>query len=335
MPHRLALVFACTLLPGAASAGLTVCNETDATASVAIGYNDGGVWTSEGWWNVAAGDCDVVIGEALSRPFYYWRANSSRHDWEDARYMFCTTSEAFTIAGDSDCEARGYETSAFNEIALDGATRYTLTLTASAAPAAPAPAPAPEAAAPGTYGEPYSIAGILSHCDVTDTTLQCEIHSDGFRYLASSAGPTPMALLEELLAAPENSPIEIAGDMIGYHNVTADVTIRDYAFAGRDPYAAERAALQGFWTSADDPLYQLSVYGGTFEEYYESIPTSTAIMSWQEGCAGSPGDGAAVALRSYETGEFDRCMFLIEATRDRLVLAPAGAMRYLDFYRQN
>jgi hypothetical protein len=117
--------------------------------------------------------------------------------------------------------------------------------------------------------------------------------------------------------------------------MTADITIRDYSVTGNDPFASERAALQGYWVSVDDSRYQVLIHGGTFEEFYDTVPTSMSVMGWQNACDGSPGYGPAFVLRDISTGDSERCMFVMNAPPGRMRLAPAGVMNDLEFRRQN
>ncbi|MBU2942504.1 DUF1036 domain-containing protein [Shimia thalassica] len=319
----------------AAQAELVVCNDTDAKASVAIGYNDGGVWTSEGWWNVAPESCSVVQGGDLSKRYYYYRVTSQSYAWPGEKYFFCTDQDAFTIAGDTDCGARGFDRSEFRQIEVGTATSFTVHLTA---PDDGAGTSAPQGQTtidpPGTHGEPYSVQGILSHCEVFDASMACEIHADGYRYVAYSTAPTPQSLLEDLMAAGENRPIGVSGDMISYEGNVAEITIRDYTFAGEDPYSAHRAAMQGLWRSLDDPNYEVLIFGGIFEELYQQLPTDTSTMFFTQNCEGSPGTGPAILLKSYDRADEDRCMFVL-GVGNTLELAPAGVMNDLRFYKVN
>lgn len=112
-----------------ALAGLEVCNETNTSHQIAIGYSSDGVWTSEGWWTVPANDCITVIGEDLKARYYYWRAQAEGHDY-GGEYAFCVTASPFTIEGDTDCEARGYREEMF-DVSDSGptATQWTIALT--------------------------------------------------------------------------------------------------------------------------------------------------------------------------------------------------------------
>ena len=125
------LAAALTLLATPALADLTFCNETSAAVSIAIGYKDGDSWTSEGWWNPGPGDCVTPAPGSLKNRYYYYRVQSDVDDFPTENYSFCTSSEAFTIVGDEDCEARGYQSSTFTELDTGDARAWTVSLTAS------------------------------------------------------------------------------------------------------------------------------------------------------------------------------------------------------------
>ena len=150
--------FALTALAGAAEAGLEFCNETDVFQSIAVGYMGDRDWTSEGWWLVEPGACVTPVEGDLQSRYYYYRAESDEGSFEGDGYGFCVASEAFTIVGLGDCEARGYETSDFREIDTGAeALHYTVTLgDGTASPETlpvPDTAPEPEADAPGDAPE--------------------------------------------------------------------------------------------------------------------------------------------------------------------------------------
>jgi len=131
-----------------ALAGLEVCNQTNVARWVAVGYSKDDLWTSEGWWQLEPGACTNVLDWDLTHQFYYYRAEDPNEEFEGDGYMFCTVDDAFTIVGDQDCEARGYDEVAFREVDTgESATTYTLVLSPSTVPGA-LPIGAPEASAP-------------------------------------------------------------------------------------------------------------------------------------------------------------------------------------------
>lgn len=323
------LILPLMLFAAPAQAALTVCNQTDATASVAIGYSEAGTWTSEGWWVTQPGDCRTVVGGDLGNRFYYWRATSDRHDWEDQNFYFCTASDAFTILGDTDCADRGYARVRFNEIDTGDATDWTLNLTAGTP--SPATAPTPER---GSLGEPYTINGLLSHCQVYDASMACEVHADGFTYIASSANHTPLATLEQLDSLGVNTPVTISGDMTGYWDSTAEVTIATWRQEGTDRYSDLRYALQGLWTSEDDPQWSILVHGSTVEDLHAGMPGGTATLHIADTCPGLLGDGPVVILAYSDAPDDPLCWSMIGWDAVFFEAHPVGAMNSIRMWKQ-
>jgi len=109
---------------------LRLCNMTSSRIGAAIGYKDSDGWVSEGWWNVAAQDCEIIIQGALSARFYY--VHSVDYDrggaWGGEASM-CTQEKAFTIRGVHDCAERGYEEKNFFEVDTEEETNWTIRLT--------------------------------------------------------------------------------------------------------------------------------------------------------------------------------------------------------------
>jgi uncharacterized membrane protein len=54
----------------AAQADFRVCNKTQSRVGVAIGYKDNDLWSTEGWWNVAANSCETLIRGPLVARLY-------------------------------------------------------------------------------------------------------------------------------------------------------------------------------------------------------------------------------------------------------------------------
>ena len=128
LPHVIAGGLWAALATGA-HAALEICNDTNTLQTVAIGYKGDRDWVSEGWWNIEAGDCAVVLAGGLTRRYYYYYAESSNEDFEGQDYRFCASDEIFTIEGDTGCEERGYETLSMREIDTGERARdFTLTL---------------------------------------------------------------------------------------------------------------------------------------------------------------------------------------------------------------
>lgn len=100
-----------------AAADLRLCNKTDSTVSIAIGFKASDGWRTEGWWNIEGQKCGTLLSGPLgSRYYYLYAVDASRGgEWSGKAFM-CTRRKMFTIVGVEDCVARGYERTGFFEI---------------------------------------------------------------------------------------------------------------------------------------------------------------------------------------------------------------------------
>jgi uncharacterized membrane protein len=112
-----------------AYADLRLCNKTDNTVSVAIGYKGDDGWRTEGWWNIEGAKCGTLLNGALSSRFYYFYAVDARNGgaWSGKAFM-CTRRKMFTITGVEDCVARGYERTGFFEVDTGDQRNWTVHL---------------------------------------------------------------------------------------------------------------------------------------------------------------------------------------------------------------
>lgn len=127
---RLLFFVAACVLPAAAQADFRVCNETSSRTGVAIGYKEGDTWITEGWWNIAANSCEVLIRGTLGSRFYYIYAldYDQAGEWSGKAFM-CTRDREFTIKGTGDCLARGYNRTGFFEVDTVEQKNWTVRLT--------------------------------------------------------------------------------------------------------------------------------------------------------------------------------------------------------------
>ena len=113
-----------------AKAELRLCNKTATQVGIAIGYKGPGDWISEGWWNLGAETCQVIVEGPLPARYYYIYALDYEQggEWSGTAYM-CTREKEFTIEGTNDCLARGYERTGFVEIDTSDQSSWTVHLT--------------------------------------------------------------------------------------------------------------------------------------------------------------------------------------------------------------
>jgi uncharacterized membrane protein len=99
-----------------ARADFRLCNNTNARVSVALAYTNGSNWVSEGWWNIKASVCEVLLRGPLAAQYYYIYAMDERGgEWKGKAFM-CTRDHEFRIDGREDCFVRGYDRSGFFEV---------------------------------------------------------------------------------------------------------------------------------------------------------------------------------------------------------------------------
>ncbi|MDD7911857.1 DUF1036 domain-containing protein [Pseudovibrio exalbescens] len=113
-----------------AFADLRLCNKTDDTVSIAIGYRDSSEWVTEGWWNLSKNSCETLVpGDLQSRYYYIYAAENDKiGEWGGQAFM-CVRQKEFTIRGIEDCVARGYERAGFFEIDTGEQSSWTVQLT--------------------------------------------------------------------------------------------------------------------------------------------------------------------------------------------------------------
>lgn len=128
-----------------AAADFRVCNFTKSRVGVAIGYKDGEGWATEGWWNLAAGNCDALLRGNLAARFYYiYAVDYDRGGEWSGRAFMCTRDKEFTIRGTGDCLARGFDRTGFFEVDTGEQQTWTVQLTEKK-----------ESQAPGTAGNVF------------------------------------------------------------------------------------------------------------------------------------------------------------------------------------
>jgi uncharacterized membrane protein len=129
-PSALAVLFAAFVAPTLAHAEFRVCNQTKHMIGLAVARSNGIDWISEGWWNIDAEGCTVILEGPLKARYYYLYA--VQYDigggWSGDRY-FCTTRRSFTITGRQDCQKRGFDRTGFFEVDTQDALDYTHILT--------------------------------------------------------------------------------------------------------------------------------------------------------------------------------------------------------------
>lgn len=110
-------LFALLAMSYPARADLRICNTTSGRVGLALGFLDGVNWVTEGWFNLKPNRCEILIrGRLSSRYFYIHAVDYDRGgDWSGTNIL-CTRDTEFSIRGNLDCYARGFDRSGFIEI---------------------------------------------------------------------------------------------------------------------------------------------------------------------------------------------------------------------------
>lgn len=115
-----------------ATAGLTMCNDSDSNIAAAIGYRAADIWQSRGWWRLHAGECARLLATRLDTATAYYYAEQingvTRRALNAASESFCVAPARFLSEERTGCAERGYATANFRRIPdpTDGGVRVTL-----------------------------------------------------------------------------------------------------------------------------------------------------------------------------------------------------------------
>jgi uncharacterized membrane protein len=116
-----------------AAADFRICNNTGSRVGIAIGYKDAEQWTTEGWWNLSARACEIILrGALVARYYYIYAVDYDRGGEWAGRAFMCTRDKEFTIKGTDDCLARGYDRTGFFEVDTGEQPSWTVQLTETA-----------------------------------------------------------------------------------------------------------------------------------------------------------------------------------------------------------
>jgi uncharacterized membrane protein len=123
-------------LPGRAEAALTACNKTSYVLEAAVGYEARDRAVSRGWFRIEPGQCRALIDGTLEAKTYYTFAHSSSAHMGEMKYFsgaepFCTEAgpQDFNVAGQQDCEKRGFVQRGFARIETGGNGDWTTNFT--------------------------------------------------------------------------------------------------------------------------------------------------------------------------------------------------------------
>lgn len=123
------LLVAAAVTATPALADLRICNSTTGRIGVAVGYQDGSGWATEGWWTIAGDTCETLLKGRLGSRFYYVHAIDYDRggEWAGPTVM-CIDDKAFVIRGNADCEKRGHQRAGFMEVDTNDSRDWTIRL---------------------------------------------------------------------------------------------------------------------------------------------------------------------------------------------------------------
>ncbi|MBB4284521.1 putative membrane protein [Roseospira goensis] len=345
-----------------ALAGLEVCNQTNVTRWLAIGYMQDGLWTSEGWWELEPGDCATPIQSDLTQRYYYYRAEDPDERFEGDGYVFCAVDDAFTIAGDTDCVARGYEELDFREIDTGAAaTTFTLVLSprtvpgaqplsfegpddrgAPAAPVAPeeqsaalpsvspaTPAAPPEPAAPATAVAPTSDPPAAAPPQAPETGA-AETRAPETGTAETETAETGAAETGAAETGAAETGAADAGSATGTNPFGGPVA----ALPGDngDPLAATYRAVLGTWRSLDDRANRIRFDEDLYAAYHAGDLMETGPFEVAERCpVGDGGGGEPTVVVRLPGADAPQCygvLYVDETTLELLALPRGNLLRY-------
>ncbi|AQX21921.1 putative membrane protein [Bartonella sp. CDC_skunk] len=113
-----------------AKADFRVCNTTQESVGIAIGYRTVSNWVTEGWWIVPTTECKTLIDGPLASRFYYLYFENTRKKGSGVgKVMMCVQDSQFTIEGIHNCFVRGFQRAEFEEIDTGDQTNWMVQLT--------------------------------------------------------------------------------------------------------------------------------------------------------------------------------------------------------------
>lgn len=117
------------IVPRAALAQFSVCNQTFDVVNLAVGLYDRDAFQTSGWWTVGPNQCaDVVEGDLTSRYVYVFAQDVFGRVVLSGTTAMCLGPERFQIRGERDCLQRGYIEARFHEVDTLRSERWTFFL---------------------------------------------------------------------------------------------------------------------------------------------------------------------------------------------------------------
>lgn len=318
------------LSPAPVLAGLEICNDTEVRQSVALGYKKDGQWISEGWYNFDPDQCRTLLSGDLKNRYYYVTATAKGWSFDDEKIAFCVQNEAFDITGDEDCEARGYLKAHFRAIDTGKTAKtFRYALGAYSRPNEPEPV---EMGPPGTYGEPYSAAGVFQGCGAEDGPYHCAFYAEGYKILVYDRAPTPKSVLQFMKALSPGDPVSATGDLAAVYDSSAELVARSVTDRPWTEADTLLSLMQGRWQSVEDPFSEIWISGSEKTGVYDGDTLSIEAITLRTWCEDFSDGGLYLNLRDIETGE-TYCYTVENAETESLSLMYLPRGNFLDYRR--
>ena len=124
---------AALMLPSAAWAEFTVCNQTLDVVNIAVGQEvreaGNAFWQTEGWWTVGANQCvNVIRDELANRYIYIYATDVFGQPLLNGTTPMCVGTRRFVIRESKDCWVNGQIEAPFFEVDTQKTERWTLFL---------------------------------------------------------------------------------------------------------------------------------------------------------------------------------------------------------------
>lgn len=321
---------------GSAMADLEVCNAGADARTVAIGYQDDGVWVSEGWWHLGAGDCTVALNGDLGSRYYYYHVAEGAPG-KGGTYAFCVDDGAFSMRGDTECVARGYQEAMFVEADTgETATSYTIELAGAALPEGGGYYPYSDfdsGMEAGLFGEPYSVEARFIECNAAEGERLCIMMAEGWEWGVYMGDATPSFAIDALEAVTPGQRIWVQGDLKARGGIVVEASVRSFqAIEERTAMDALWEALQGRYVAAGDAHTLLDILGSIWVGTQDGVIHESLVFQLSETCGGEQGGPFLIQMDRATGGRL--CHVVHAAGPEGVQLSLAGQSDIQTWVRQ-
>jgi uncharacterized membrane protein len=127
-------LLALLLMTFPAFADFKVCNKTTSRVGLSVGYKEGEIWVTEGWWNLLPNACETILrGTLVAKYYYIYGIDYDKGGEWGGRAFMCSRDKEYSIKGIEDCLTRGYDRTGFMEIDTQEQKDWTVQLDDSSA----------------------------------------------------------------------------------------------------------------------------------------------------------------------------------------------------------